>query len=722
MLPAEDSMGKRLACVRAYEARECGPAALATVARHYGLDVSVAVLAETLCTDMQGTELTALKGGAEELGFLAATGQARDGSLDRIPLPAIAHFSDTPRGHFVTIHSVAPDRITVADPARGIVTLSRDEFLKRWSRSLLLLSPSPLLRPGRSRPRPLAEILRQATPHRRVLVGSLACAMAMTGLGLGMSWFLQVVVDRILPRHDWQLLHILTAGMFVVLALQALSGLARQHLLALVGHRVEVRAGLDYVSHVLALRLSAIERRCTGDVVARLADVDAISRAITTTLLTIGVDALLLACATLFMVAYHPRLALTVLAFMPAAAAVSLLLQRPLVASQRRIREQTSLAYNQLFEAAAGIRAIKAFTAEAQTCRRFEHLFVALKDSLQHRNRLASLVGAITALLTAAASVLLVWAGAGSVAAGGLSIGGLLFFYALVAYVLGPVDRLAGSWPALQEALVGMERLSEIQGLEREDADAQARSPLETVKGDVELQDVSFWYRKGWPVLSNVSLRVPAGATLVILGETGSGKTSLAHLLLGLHDPTSGVIRIDGRDSRDLEKASLRRFLSIVFQDPTLLSGSVRENIALGVPEAPLTLVQEAARLAAADEFILGLPKQYDYDVGDRGQALSGGQRQRIAIARALFRRPAVLILDEATSNLDLDTERRVMDSLRAARRQLTTIIITHRPSIVRAEDIVVVLENGRVVSDRLPGGLGSRAPSNRVASEEPVA
>jgi ABC-type multidrug transport system fused ATPase/permease subunit len=273
-----------------------------------------------------------------------------------------------------------------------------------------------------------------------------------------------------------------------------------------------------------------------------------------------------------------------------------------------------------------------------------------------------------------------------------------MFFYSLLGFLLDPLQRLASLNMKVQDALVAVDRLYQVLDLEAERLAEPARARFEGVREALTLENVGFRYGSRGPVLEGVSLRVPAGKTVAVVGESGSGKSTLLKLLLGFYAPTEGRVLIDGTDLRDFELASLRGRIGLVAQEPFVFSGSVRDNIALGRPGAPLEDVVAAARAAGLEEFIAALPERYDTVIGERGANLSGGQRQRLAIARALVRRPDVLIFDEATSHLDTATERAIQESLRTALAGKTVVLVAHRLSTIREADLIYVLAHGRVV------------------------
>ena len=282
--------------------------------------------------------------------------------------------------------------------------------------------------------------------------------------------------------------------------------------------------------------------------------------------------------------------------------------------------------------------------------------------------------------------------------AGVLTIGQLMFFYSLLGYLLEPLQRLAAVNLKLQDALVAVDRLYQVLDLEAEQLGAGKKSAFAGVGEAIELKEVYFRYGCRANVLEKVSLRIRAGQTVAIVGESGCGKSTLLKLLMGYYAPTEGRVLIDGVDLQDFELASLRGRVGLVAQDPFIFNGTVRDNIALGQPAAPLDAVMAAARAAGLEEFIAGLPGRYEAVIGERGTNLSGGQRQRLAIARALLRRPDVLLFDEASSHLDTATERAIQENLRTALAGRTVVLVAHRLSTVKQADLICVLHQGRVV------------------------
>lgn len=691
-------MRRRLACVMPSNSSDCGVSALATVALHYGLRVRLERLRELLGSDLQGTSLLALQEAAEALGFSASCGRAKTNALDQIPLPAIAHFNDTAAGHLVVVHQVNASTVVIADPAKGISTLSRENFMARWSNHVLLLSPAPGFCVSSSRS-PLLGVLKIALKEPRTILFSVALAFIVIGLGFAMSFCVQIILDRVVPRSDVRLLTLLGIGALLVIGFRFVGMAARQLLLAQLGYRVETSLGLRYTHHVLSLPLEFFDKRTTGDIFGRMNDVSNISGAVSGSLMSALPDMFFLVLSALILMWYSLKLTLLLASFLPAIIAAMLLFLRPLIHREREIRERTSEWANRFIETMQNIKIWKAFASEAFAYERIKDVYLEAHSRSRERTMLAGLLGAVCTLLTNIASIALLWNGTQLVMHGHLTMGQLVFFYSTTGLFLGSVDRLSPAISSLQEASVGVDRMNEICELDTEETLKSAVKELPIApEGTIELRGVTFWHRSRSPVLSNLDLKIENGEWIAILGETGSGKSTLANVVAGLYQARSGEVFVGGISVTELLPQSLRQQVAVVFQDAGLMNGTIRENIAVGKSEASLEEIREAARVAHLDDFVMGLPRQYDYKIGAFGSLLSSGQRQRVAIARAILRNTSILILDEATSNLDIHTEQEILKAIQAKRHKQTTILITHRVLTSLLADTIALLDSGRIV------------------------
>jgi ATP-binding cassette subfamily B protein len=350
-----------------------------------------------------------------------------------------------------------------------------------------------------------------------------------------------------------------------------------------------------------------------------------------------------------------------------------------------------------LIEDISGIEAVKAFGAERTRAEEGEARLVGFVRSLFGLEMLGLSMSATGALVTALAGIVILWYGGHRVMTGALTIGQLMFFYSLLISLLGPLERVATVSLKVQDALAAADRLSQILDLEPESPGTSSRATFRGIREAIELRGVGFRYGSRAVVLEGLNLRIPVGRVVAVVGESGSGKSTLLKLLMGFYRPTEGRITVDGVDLHDFDLASLRARIGLVAQDPFIFTGTVRENIALGRPGATPDEVIESARAAGLDEFIAALPLRYETLIGERGANLSGGQRQRLAIARALLRRPDLLLFDEATSHLDTATERAIQEGLRTSLSGRTVVLVAHRLSTIQEADYIYLLHQGRV-------------------------
>jgi ATP-binding cassette subfamily B protein len=697
-------MIRRYTCVRQSDESDCGAAALATIALHHRRPLALQEMRDLAGTDRVGTNLLGLLQAAEKLGFSARGVRGQFDALRQLPLPAVAHVR-TPEGlgHFVVVHRVSKRGVVVADPARGVEKLSREEFCGRWTGYLLLVVPDTNAAAPcgkRKRVPPWRRFLGLLAGHRSILIEAVVCALFMTVLGVATSFYVQHLVDAVLVRHETRLLNALGIGMVAILLFRALFGALRHYLLAHVGRKADLALIAGYTRHLLGLPLRFFEMRRVGEILSRVNDAAKVREAISGTTTTTLVDGVLVLVLLSVLWLYDLPLALLATAFVPVLIG-SAMLHHPAV--RRRAREAmengAQLAAH-LVEDVSGVETIKACGAERMRADGGELRIVSFVQSAFSLQMLDLSMSSLSMFTTALAGVVLLWFGGHRVMDGMLTIGQLMFCYSLLAYLLEPLDRLASVNLRIQDALVAVDRLYQVLDVTLESQGRTNLVPFTSVRDALELVDVSFSYGCRGNVLEGLGLRIPAGKTVAVVGESGSGKSTLLKLLQGFYAPTRGRIRIDGVDMQDFELASLRRGIGVVSQEPFIVNGTLQENIALARPDATLAEVMDAARAAGLDEFINDLPQRYQTVIGERGANLSGGQRQRLAIARALLRRPEILIFDEATSHLDTATERAIQENLRTILAGKTVVLVAHRLSTIMSADYIYVLSHGRIVEE----------------------
>jgi ATP-binding cassette, subfamily B, bacterial len=548
-------------------------------------------------------------------------------------------------------------------------------------------------------------------PHRRMLaLGSLA-VLTQSAAGLAMPYLVKVAIDQgVLPKN----LHVIdrVAVAYVLLAaLQLLAGRLEIIAVAAVGQRVLYAVRTKLFGHLQTLSLDFYERERTGRVVARMTnDIEAMSDLVTDGLVTFITSVITLLGIAVILVLMDWQLALATLVVAPALALAATRFRRQSSAAWRRVRETATVVTVQLQEALSGVRAIQAFRRERTTAERFAGAAHAERLAHQRTIRLASLFFPGVEFAGAAASVVVLGVGGHQVLAGGLEIGTLAAFLLYLRSLFDPVQQLSELYDTFQSATAGAERVGAVLSVEPTVREATEPVPLPAPRGEVRLDGVRFGYSSaegdGPEVLHGVDLHVPAGSTLALVGPTGAGKSTVAKLIARFYDPRSGTVSLDGIDLRQVRLADLRHAMGYVPQEGFLFSGSVADNIGFGRPEASRAEIEAAARAVGAEPVIAGLPHGFDTEVGERGVLVSAGERQLIAFARAWIADPALLVLDEATSSLDVVTEAQVQQALRRLRQGRTTILIAHRLSTVVEADQIAVVEDGRVVEAGTPDEL----------------
>jgi ATP-binding cassette subfamily B protein len=676
---------------------DCGAAALAMIARHYGRPVSLAHIRGVVFTSTDGTSLAGIAHGAEEVGLAARAVKASKSRLDELPLPAVVHWKGN---HWIVLYDVQDGRVRVADPAVGLRRLSREEFEEQWSGYVVVFRYTPALEEAPVADSTARWIIDFFRPYRRRLLQALGLAVVAAGLQMLIPVFSQVIVDSVLSDRDYGLLNLLVLAMGGVLVLAVGATVLQRYLLSWSAVRIDGSA-LDFLTgRMLELPVGYFLARKTGDIERRLAGL----RTMRQFAVEQGVQGLTaatqLVIAVALMFVYSWTLALVFLATVPLYAALMRFSRRRLRPIFDSLEEAFGEYQSKQIDAIKGIETVKAMGAEQSLRRLLRRQFDELATRLFRADLTIMLYEAAIQSVTFLTFALFLWIGALQVLSGDLSIGGLVSFNALVLLANAPIAVVLSMWDQLQYSSVLLNRLNDIVDQEPEQgADRSHLKPVRTLAGHIELRGLGFDYGGPVPVpvLEDISLEVEAGTTVAIVGRSGSGKTTLIKCLAGLLEPTAGTIRYDGVDLRTLDYRELRRHIGFVLQDNHLFDETIAHNIAFGEEPPDMERVEWAAQLANAQEFVHRLPLGYDSRVGETGMRLSAGQRQRVAIARSVYSRPPVLLLDEATSSLDTESERAVKQNLDALLEGRTSFVIAHRLSTVRDADLIVVLEKGRI-------------------------
>jgi len=631
---------------------------------------------------------------AKHLGLQAKPVKTTIDRLDRTPLPAMA--ADSSGGYFILARFDA-DKALIHDPkAERPEVVSRDELLARWSGELILFTSRASL-VGEMAKFDFSWFIPAVVKYRKLLYEVLLVSFVLNLFALVTPLFFQVVMDKVLVHRGLTTLDVIAVGLLVVSVFEVvLSGL-RSYVFAHTTSRIDVELGARLFRHLLHLPLGYFQARRVGDSVARVRELENIRAFLTGNSITVVLDVLFSVVFIGVMLFYSGWLTLVVLASLPLYFVIALLVT-PLL--RARLHEKFNRgAENQAFlvETVSGIDTLKSMAVEPQMQRRWDTQLASYVSAGFKSSTLSTLAHESTNLVGKLVTVGILWLGAKLVIEGQLTVGQLIAFNMLAGRVAQPIMRLAQLWTDFQQTGISVQRLGDILNAPTEAAGA--KSSLPPIAGRITFDRVNFRYRPDTPeVLKGITLDIAPGEVIGIVGRSGSGKSTLTKLIQRLYVPERGRVLIDGMDLTLIDAASLRRQIGVVLQENVLFNRTLRENIALADPGAPLEQVIQASKLAGAHEFILELPEAYDTMVGEHGSTLSGGQRQRIAIARALINEPRILIFDEATSALDYESERIIQQNMSAICQGRTVIIIAHRLSAVRHANRILVMDHGQIV------------------------
>jgi len=685
--------------VKQRDITDCGAACIASIAAHYKLNLPVARIRQMASTDKKGTNVLGLLEALEKLGFQAKGVRGEMASLLKIPKPAIAHvIIKEVLQHYVVIYAATEKYIEVMDPSTGQMRkYTPEDFRKIWTGVLVILLPGEDFKTGNEKVSVMARFWALMRPHRNIMVQALVGAMVYTLIGLTTSIYVQKIVDYVLVDGSRNLLNLMSVVMIVLLLLQVFIGTMKSIFTLRTGQAIDARLILSYYKHLLKLPQQFFDTMRVGEIISRVNDAVKIRSFINEALTNIAVNVFILIFSFALMFTYYWKLALVILLIVPFYSLIYYVTNRLNKKVERKLMENAAELESQLVESLNSVSTIKSFGLESYANIKTETRFVGLLKTVYTSGMNSIFAGSSSEFFSRLFTIILLWVGAGFVLKNEITPGELLSFYALVGYFTGPVSSLIGLNKVIQNALIAADRLFEIMDLEREKEENQMELTKDAI-GDIQFKEVYFRYGTRVTVFENLNLNIQAGAVTAIVGESGSGKSTLMALLQNLYPLQSGRVYIGEYDLQYIKNDSLRSLVGVVPQKIDLFAGNVVENIAVGDFEPDMKKIIGICTGLGILEFIEKLPNGFNTYLGENGATLSGGQKQRIAIARALYRDPEILILDEATSSLDSASERYVQKMVELLREQnKTVIIIAHRLSTVFHADSIVVLEKGKV-------------------------
>ncbi|BAZ85354.1 cyclic nucleotide-regulated ABC bacteriocin/lantibiotic exporter [Dolichospermum compactum NIES-806] len=614
--------------------------------------------------------------------------------------------------HYIVVYEITNKQIIVGDPAIGQKTLNYKEFQENWTGYTLLLQPTVSFKNTQESTTPFWQFFELIKPHRLVLLEIFIASLLIQIFGLITPLFTQLILDRVVVQRSALTLTTIGLGLMIFSLFRvAITGL-REYLLGHTANKIDVALVVGFIRHTLQLPISFFETRYVGDIISRLQENSKIKDFLTGESLSILLDLITVFIYLGLMFWYSWQMALLALLIVPPFFLLALIATPFLQKISREIFNANTNESSYLIEVITGVQTVKSIAVEQSVRWHWEELLQKeVKKSFSGQvigNGLQIFSNTIEAVISTG----LLWYGAHLVINNQLTIGQLVAFNMLLGNVISPFQRLSVLWNKLQEVIIALERINDVLDAEpEEDLQQQFKQYLPKFQGEIRFENVTFRYHKhdSVNILENLNFTIQPGQMVALVGRSGCGKTTLSKLLLGLHLPTEGSILIDGHDITTISLRSLRQQIGVVDQDTFLFGGTIRENISLAHPEASLGEIREAARLAGADEFIKDLALGYETIIGENGGLLSGGQRQRIAIARAFLGNPPLLILDEATSHLDTESEQIIQKNLNAILKSRTSLVIAHRLSTVQNADLILVLDKGVLVESGTHAELMSK-------------
>ena len=702
---------KRSEVIRQSVAGECGLACLAMIASHFGLKIDLQVLRRRFPLSVRGISLKALLGIVDQLGFHSRALRAEISALDKLQLPAILHWD---LSHYVVLENIRSTIkgpiFTIADPARGRLFLSAQELSLHFSGVVLELIPTTKFTKGNFvQHLKIQQLWTRVTGVSRALTRILSLSLIMQVAALALPFCMQIAIDSAYPNQDEALLTVLALGFSGVVLLNVSSSWLRSRLVLSLNNTISLQSAVNLFRHTIFLPISWFERRHLGDIVSRFNSLQPLSDVLSRGLVSAVVDGFLALTTLCLMVIYSPLLTFASLVVLVIYLIIKIIYYHSVKSLNISLLTAQAQETSSFIENIRGIETIKSFCQEKNRQRIWQNRKSDYVSASTKFGFMSSGFDGVNALLTGLESIIFVYISMRMAIEGSITLGMVFAFQSFKQNFLGATLRLTDQTFNFIFLRVHLDRLGEIvfESPEPETEPTEADSSMGPLQ--IELRNVSFSYGAGLPnVLQDVNIIIPPGEVVAVVGPSGAGKTTLLKIMSGLLEPSTGDVLVN---NIPLSKFGVRRYRSIIGvmnQEDTLFSGSLAENISFFDPDFDIEHVRNCARMAAIHDDIQGMNLKYDTAVGDMGSSLSGGQKQRVLLARAIYKSPKCLFLDEGTAHLDIATETRVNQSLRNL--GMTRVIVAHRPDTINLAQRVITVGAGPV---RIaPAGYFQQSPS----------
>lgn len=699
-------------CVKQHDIKDCGPACLSTICRNYGKKISIAKLRELTKTDNIGTSIYGLVDGARKIGLDAAPLEGTQDELleaiskNEINLPAIAHvIIDKHLEHYVVIHKITKSKFIIADPSKGIVKYSYNDFFSIWTGHIVTFSKTEEFEMTNETKGTLSRFFVLITTQKIQLFSIFMISIVITAISLTGAYAFKLVIDGIVLKDNntsqlqaiFNNIHIIGIALLSLYTIQAAAQVFRSMLVAKLSNKLDTVVMLEYYNHVVSLPMKFFSTRKTGEILSRFSDASKIREAISNVALTVMIDFVLALAGGYLLFILSPVLLSISIVIIILYLLLVFCFNNPIKKINYETMENNAQLSSYLKESIDGIETVKAFNNENAVKTQTKTKLAKLFDKIYKGSIIYSLQDSLSGFIASAGAAIILWIGIILVQRGTITLGSLVTFQAMMTYFIDPMKNIIELQPTIQTAVVAADRLSDMLDVEIEEMSALTNQPYK-FSNRILFDNISFRYGNRKRVLNDIHIEIKRGERIALVGESGSGKTTLVKLLMNLYPPEKGTIYIDNADIQNISLKMIRRKIAYISQDIFLFSDTIKNNLKIGRKDISDKDILHVLKQSLADKFIEKQSLGLDTMLEENGNNLSGGEKQRLAIARALLRNPDILIMDEATSNLDSITEKMIDNTIFNLSNDITCIMIAHRLSTIMKCDKIYVMERGCIV------------------------